>query len=871
MYYFLKKSCYRFLILILLPISGYSQDKTMEQMTKDYKEHVKKSYQEFNDYVTKRDKEFADHLKQYWKEIRLMAPMKPDTTPKPEIVPHYKAPVTKEPVSTLLPVFPSGIPSMPEELQIQRIPVLEKPEPVDTSLENLSFPYYGSTVMLKYNPDIKVNVPTQITGTVIAKYWENISATHYSSLLSSLETEKNRMQINDWGYLQLVRKAAGKLYPDSANAINLLTWYLLTKAGYKIKVAYHENEVYLMIPSSNTFYGINFTKFNGINYYLLDKPVPEISTYDEDFPDATKIFDLNISNALNIGDLKSTRVIKLTYNNIPYDIPLDYNMNSIEFYKDYPLTDISVSFNAAVSSVFKESVIEKIKPLVENKNARDAVGFLLNLVQNGFEYKTDEEQFGREKFNFPEENLYYPYNDCNDRVAFFAYLVENIVGLDVIGVEYPGHIATAVNFKEDVPGDYISWQGNKFIMADPTYINAPLGLTMPQYVNTKADIVEVKNSFASKKETAELWDKVLLCGGKQGDNKQTLVTDKDGNKYIAGYFNHAMACGDTSMTSGNETNNAFIEKFDKTGNPVWAKKVGMDGNDQAYNIIADQEGNLYVAGSFSRSITFGTNTLKASEEGDIFLAKYDKNGGLIWAKQANLGSTENNQDFLYTTSFTGDGERRFTKTFPGSNDFVDFGLSLDNKENVYFTASFAGSIGFKINVIPFSTAGDFNLVNSLKTENDKMVSGNCEKSIAGFFAAINLAKLNNISIPGKSIQEALDKYNPGFKNNASSIYQNIGKLEVLKNSEGIITLKTENGKPITFEKIKITNEARMKIVTLPNGDARIDVLSGIKVGKAIIWFPLNSIRLFRSNGNLLFDYDSDHTQAMLNMRKDILN
>ena len=185
----------------------------------------------------------------------------------------------------------------------------------------------------------------------------------------------------------------------------------------------------------------------------------------------------------------------------------------------------------------------------------------------------------------------------------------------------------------------------------------------------------------------------------------------------------------------------------------------------------------------------------------------------------------------------------------------------------------AGSIGFKINLIfSFPTTGDFNLVNSLKTENDRLVSGNCEKSIAGFFAAINLAKLNNISIPGKSVQEALDRYSPGFKSTASSIYQNIGQLEVFEEFGWVSsTWKTENGKPITFEKIRIANDARMKPITLPNGDARIDVLNGIKEGKAIIWFTFNSVRLFGSNGNLLFDYDTDHTQAVLNMRQDILN
>jgi len=76
----------------------------------------------------------------------------------------------------------------------------------------------------------------------------------------------------------------------------------------------------------------------------------------------------------------------------------------------------------------------------------------------------------------------------------FAYFVESLVGLDVVGVEYPGHIATAVHFNEDVPGDFISWKGLKYIIADPTFINAPVGLTMPKYANTKADIVEVNNA-----------------------------------------------------------------------------------------------------------------------------------------------------------------------------------------------------------------------------------------------------------------------------------------------------------------------------------------------------------------------------------------
>ena len=675
----MKKLIYHLLLLVLVPFSAHPQDNTMERISRDYQQQVKRNSSDFTDYVTKRDKEFASQLKHYWKEFRLLAPLMPETTPKPFLVPRYKTP-ENESVSRLLPVVPSGIPTFPEEFQIPKLLVPENPVAVDSSLEKITFLYCGSMVTLKYNPDIKVEIPAEINGPELAKFWERINVTHYGSLLLSLESERNSMQINGWGFLQLVRKTAVQLYPGSTNAENLLTWYLMTKAGYKIRVAYHENAIYLMMPFSNTLYGVNYTKFDGLNYYLLDKGVSEIATYDVDFPDATKIIDLNLYTAPTIGNLNATQILRFTYNNTPYEIPLKYNMNAIEFFKDYPLTDIQVTFNAAVSNAFKESVVEKLKPLVENKTEKEAVGFLLTLVQNGFEYKTDEEQFGHEKFNFPEENLFYPFNDCNDRAVLFAYLVENIVGLDVIGVEYPGHIATAVHFYEDVPGDYISWKGINYVMADPTFINAPIGMTMPQYVNTKADIIEVNAPCELREKVAEIHNTVI-----------------------------------------------------------------------------------------------------------------------------------------------------------------------------------------------FSANGDFNLVNSLKTENDKLVSGNCEKSIAGFFAAINLAKLNNISIPGKSIQETLDKYNPTFRNSAPSIYQNIGKLQVLKNSDGVITVKTENGKSITFEKIRIANDARMKIISLPNGDARIDILSGIKVGKAIVWFSLNSVRLFRSNGNLLFDYDSDHTQALVNLRKDILN
>jgi hypothetical protein len=68
-------------------------------------------------------------------------------------------------------------------------------------------------------------------------------------------------------------------------------------------------------------------------------------------------------------------------------------------------------------------------------------------------------------------------------------LVRELVGLDVVLVYYPGHLAMAVNFDTDVEGDYIMLDGRKFIVCDPTYIFSQVGQTMPEMSNESATVI----------------------------------------------------------------------------------------------------------------------------------------------------------------------------------------------------------------------------------------------------------------------------------------------------------------------------------------------------------------------------------------------
>jgi hypothetical protein len=64
--------------------------------------------------------------------------------------------------------------------------------------------------------------------------------------------------------------------------------------------------------------------------------------------------------------------------------------------------------------------------------------------------------------------------------------VRDLLGIKVIGLLYPGHLTTAVELKKVKPEfSTVEYKGNQFVIADPTYIDAPVGVAMPTYMQLK--------------------------------------------------------------------------------------------------------------------------------------------------------------------------------------------------------------------------------------------------------------------------------------------------------------------------------------------------------------------------------------------------
>jgi hypothetical protein len=174
------------------------------------------------------------------------------------------------------------------------------------------------------------------------------------------------------------------------------------------------------------------------------------------------------------------------------------NENLVQFYNDYPTSMVDGNFltrwgmyantplDASVSHLLLPELSEKLKGL----SKLEAVERLLNWIQTGFEYEYDDKVWGGDRAFFAEESLYYPYCDCEDRSILLSRLVRDLLGLKVLLVYYPGHLATAVSFgSEEVAGDYVELDGHRYVVCDPTYIGGRVGQTMPSMDNQMAKVL----------------------------------------------------------------------------------------------------------------------------------------------------------------------------------------------------------------------------------------------------------------------------------------------------------------------------------------------------------------------------------------------
>ncbi|OIP04300.1 MAG: hypothetical protein AUJ97_02880 [Bacteroidetes bacterium CG2_30_32_10] len=113
-----------------------------------------------------------------------------------------------------------------------------------------------------------------------------------------------------------------------------------------------------------------------------------------------------------------------------------------------------------------------------------------------------------------------------------------------------------------------------------------------------------------------------------------ISVEKNGNGFVTGRFIKNAIFGNDSITSFNNTDDAYIAHFDNNGNWLWAIDIGNNGSDKGRCIENDINLNAYVGLTYDSTITMNGQTYYTKGAGDILIQKINSMGEPDWGMNA---------------------------------------------------------------------------------------------------------------------------------------------------------------------------------------------------------------------------------------------
>ena len=512
------------LVLLLVACAGRADAQTDLELQR-FMERERRALEGF---ASREDSAFASFLDREWKAFQGFATGRPFTAPKVTTPPRAPAPATIPALGTtrVPPASPAAVPA--DATVLARLPALPAraptraartpapaprllipdgrlPDVAGPEVRTAAVPFYGGPVPIRY---LRSPVPTlarPVNSKAIAAFYRALAAADWALLSEELRAQSEALALDDYAYAQFVLRLGRVLAGDEDRA-RLLTWYLLLKSEVDARVGYTAaggplapGTVVLLVPSTVAIYGTSYFTLGGGRFYAVSldaaPPVTAIGslvTYDGETPGRPRAADLRITRTPALPAALERRTLTWRDGAETRRITVTADRSAVRYLEWFPQVEWDVWFGIRMSDAARTSLVEGLRPLVTGQSEREAVNTLLRFVQLAFTYQTDDAQFGREKPMSVDETLHYPASDCEDRSILFAALVRELLGLEVVGLLYPGHMATAVRFNVAGGGDVVQVGGVTWTVADPTYLGAAVGQAMPQFKSVTPTLIRIR-------------------------------------------------------------------------------------------------------------------------------------------------------------------------------------------------------------------------------------------------------------------------------------------------------------------------------------------------------------------------------------------
>jgi hypothetical protein len=801
---------------------------------------------DFYKYAQIRDKEFTEYLMETWNDYPISVGLSDG----------YLKQSRQEPIfnnSDFVMNPPENLPYWKQEgfdnnemNQCKNIPGIRKPESEAFNPVNGIFRFYDQPINITYDKLLALSKIRAVSEGSVSEFWKSFSLSNSYNLIDQLINYRDLLGLGDWGYFQLVKAASKYIFSDDQLNADLLTWALMIRSGYDVRLAFNQSCVTILFPSENTIYSRQFVIIGQKRFYL-DREMNSqlLVTCQKPFPDNFRMIDLEFYKALNFNGKRTAQKISFLWNKKNYQFILRINPFAVQFYNDYPKTEPAIYFRAPVSSTLKEDLLEQLHPLLSKMNKTEAVSFLQQFVQTEFKFTSENQTDELNLHRFAEQVIDSKSGDERSKSVLFSWLVRILLRSPIVGIQFPGYYSIAISFDEPLDIDFYYFNKKKYYITDPTFRNAPIGVTLPELSGQTPKLIDLSNYFSASSKARKIWELASKLGAKRGGSMQDVIFDQQESALITGYFTNKIC------------NYPFIARFSADNSLQWIRKFEGDGKAWAFAITKVNDDEIYIAGSFSGMLMMdGIELQSGIDETDLFFAQFNQNGELIWMnKVEGINSSMHNESLAFMVEFDRSGENISTQWSNEDERNIKTGLGDTKDHKLYFIGSKNSTPG----MIPLSwIANKSDISAKIYNEYKLLIGSKCHPKVAGIISVMKILQNTESEVAGIQLQKLIIWYNSSFSAYNPGLFKAIGLIKQLKNENGNILIRTTGGKSAMFGNLKLEDGARFNLSVFGNGDLLIRIISGFQVFVNQLSLPLNSILFDCSSGNMVLDYDPDH-------------
>ena len=346
----------------------------------------------------------------------------------------------------------------------------------NAAIETIEIPFYSEKLAVVYHPDITIVPSGMLEEQKIVAFYQQLEESSYEVFVESLLDLKNRLQLNDWLLYELTEKSVKGLMPHQSDKHQtLITWFLLSKLGYDTRLAFLKNDAFLYVRTEENIYETpliedNGQRFAGLTEMQISNSKAGRSVYLLNFlamPNG-RPFSFSLARLPQLKSVKQEKIYRFDWEETSFSLPVAYDKTLVDIMKNYPVVGETDYLIVPFSRVLKESLLPSLRYIIKGKTIQESLQILTVFTRSAFQYREDEDFFGRNKPMIRDEVFFYPYSDCEDRSAVFFGLVEELLDLPMIIVAFPDHLTVAVALDEPIGSSSIAYKGKRFYICDPT-------------------------------------------------------------------------------------------------------------------------------------------------------------------------------------------------------------------------------------------------------------------------------------------------------------------------------------------------------------------------------------------------------------------